>query len=219
MSALPPDAATLLSQNKDWASKFQEDHPGFLPESADGQRPRTLWLGCSDSRVPESVITAAFPGDIFVHRNIGNQASPNDDSFQSVLEFTMSDPNSPVAASFRVEHIVIVGHIGCGAVEAGLDLAQWDTDLPDKSEFPLIRWILPIIKLAKEVGTSISLDDLIKENIRRQVDIVAKSTLVQRNWEITKEEQETPVTIHGWLYHLGTGLLEPICEVARPDEK
>lgn len=49
-----------------------------------------LWLGCSDSRVPESVITASRPGDIFVHRNIANQVHPDDDSVLSVLTYAVA---------------------------------------------------------------------------------------------------------------------------------
>jgi hypothetical protein len=49
-----------------------------------------LWLGCSDSRVPESVVTASRPGDIFVHRNIANQVHPDDDSVLSVLTYAVA---------------------------------------------------------------------------------------------------------------------------------
>lgn len=48
-----------------------------------------LWLGCSDSRVPESVLTASRPGDIFVHRNIANQVHPDDDSVLSVITYAV----------------------------------------------------------------------------------------------------------------------------------
>jgi hypothetical protein len=49
-----------------------------------------LWFGCSDSRVPESVVTASRPGDIFVHRNIANQVHPDDDSVLSVIAFAVA---------------------------------------------------------------------------------------------------------------------------------
>jgi hypothetical protein len=49
-----------------------------------------LWLGCSDSRVPESVVTASRPGDIFVHRNIANQVHPDDDSVLSEIAFAIA---------------------------------------------------------------------------------------------------------------------------------
>ncbi|KAH9987194.1 carbonic anhydrase [Russula vinacea] len=69
-----------------------------------------LWLGCSDSRVPESVVTASRPGDIFVHRNIANQVHPDDDSVLSVITYAV--------AVVGVEHILVVGHTNCGGAAA-----------------------------------------------------------------------------------------------------
>ncbi|CDO69989.1 hypothetical protein BN946_scf184758.g2 [Trametes cinnabarina] len=62
--------ARLLSNNAQWAEDVEKAEPGFFAQSAQGQSPKVLWIGCSDSRVPESVVTASKPGDIFVHRNI-----------------------------------------------------------------------------------------------------------------------------------------------------
>jgi hypothetical protein len=76
----------LLASNAQWAEDVLKTQPHFFEESAKGQSPhvclflstpsiltqplQTLWIGCADSRVPESVVTAARPGEIFVHRNI-----------------------------------------------------------------------------------------------------------------------------------------------------
>ncbi|KAG6328313.1 hypothetical protein ID866_10776 [Astraeus odoratus] len=82
--------ASLLSANVEWAEHISTNDPDFFGHCAKGQSPKVLWIGCADSRVPESVLTGAKPGDIFVHRNIANQFHPDDDSALSVLAYAVN---------------------------------------------------------------------------------------------------------------------------------
>jgi carbonic anhydrase len=78
-----------LDCNKKWASETAEKEPDFFPTTAKGQSPNTLWIGCSDSRVPETTILGEKPGGVFVHRNIANVVSPTDMSLLSAVEFSV----------------------------------------------------------------------------------------------------------------------------------
>jgi hypothetical protein len=65
-----PTLAQFFSTNKQWAAKVNSRDPEFFSTSALSQSPKILWFGCADSRVPESVVLAVKPGEVFVHRNI-----------------------------------------------------------------------------------------------------------------------------------------------------
>ena len=67
--------AQLLAANEEWRNAVHHASPDFFPTGATGQTPKVLWIGCADSRVPESVVVAAKPGDLFVHRNIAKYVS------------------------------------------------------------------------------------------------------------------------------------------------
>ncbi|TFY58827.1 hypothetical protein EVJ58_g6167 [Rhodofomes roseus] len=71
-----PILARILANNAQWAADVERAEPGFFAECAKGQAPKVLWIGCADSRVPESVLTVSKPGDIFVHRNVANVEAP-----------------------------------------------------------------------------------------------------------------------------------------------
>ena len=62
----------LLERNKSWAKKIEQEDPGFFGRLTKQQKPRFLWIGCSDSRVPANQITGLMPGEVFVHRNVAN---------------------------------------------------------------------------------------------------------------------------------------------------
>src|SRR5664279_5977747 len=102
----------LFKQNRLWSlSKLQED-PDYFQCLAKLQAPKYMWIGCSDSRVPANQITGLNPGEVFVHRNIANVIVHSDLNALSVIQFAVDH--------LKVEHIMVVGHYGCGGVLATL---------------------------------------------------------------------------------------------------
>ncbi len=108
MTTLKP----LLARNRSWALQKCQHDPDYFEKWVDGQRPHSLWIGCSDSRVPAEVLTGSQPGELFVHRNIANMLDPADDNVMSVLQYALH--------YLEVERVVLCGHYGCGGVQAAL---------------------------------------------------------------------------------------------------
>ena len=103
----------LLDRNKLWAAEIKEKHPVFFDQLKLGQKPQYLWFGCSDSRLPEGVLTAALPGEFFVHRNVGNQVMLSDLSSSAVVQYAID--------VLEIEQVMVCGHYHCGGVIAALE--------------------------------------------------------------------------------------------------
>lgn len=206
---------TLLNANEEWSQSIIKDSPTFFTQLAIGQNPKILWIGCSDSRVPESVITASKPGDIFVHRNIANQFHLNDDSALSVLTYAVK--------AVGVEHVVLVGHTNCGGAAACLQAAKdaaADTDA-SQPETPLMRWLSPLIGRIQSLELSTcsaaeALNKVVETNVHMQVDNICKSEPITTAWA---DPNAKKVTVHGWVYDLARGRIdELVCREAKHDE-
>lgn len=84
--------------------------------SSVGQTPKTLLIGCSDSRVDPAIMTGASPGELFVVRNVANLVPPCEPSAvgfhgtSSAIEFAVMH--------LKVENIIILGHSQCGGIRA-----------------------------------------------------------------------------------------------------
>ncbi|EKM82555.1 hypothetical protein AGABI1DRAFT_111160 [Agaricus bisporus var. burnettii JB137-S8] len=203
-------AQSLLHSNAQWAQEVQSSDPDFCRNSAKGQSPHTLWIGCADSRVPESVITAVMPGAIFTHRNIANQFHPDDNNVLSVLEFAVN--------YLKVKNVVIVGHSECGGAAACLGAVQRENFDPEDfvtmpgtpADAPLNRWLKPLTRLAATLGVSttppkVALPVVIEESVKRQVENVCESEVIVGAW--TKGQE---VHVHGWVYELAEGRLRDL---------
>src|ERR671928_1693677 len=109
MSSPPP----LFENTRAWPERTRRTDPEFFSRLSRQQRPRYLWIGCSDSRVPANEIVDLAPGELFVHRNVANVVVHGDLNCLSVMQFAID--------LLGVEHIIVCGHSNCGGVRSALE--------------------------------------------------------------------------------------------------
>jgi carbonic anhydrase len=189
----------LLLENKAWAKEKLTDDPEYFSRLADIQNPEFLWIGCSDSRVPANEITGTQPGEIFVHRNIANMVVHTDLNLLSVLDYAVNH--------LKVRHVIVCGHYGCGGVKAALTnhnygiINKW------------LRNIKDVYKMHRDEVDAIKDEDqklnrLVELNVKEQVLDLIKTSIIQKAW---RHEQRPD--IHGWVYGLQDGIINPILEM------
>jgi carbonic anhydrase len=196
MTSHAPSIAALLDNNRDWAKRQVEADPGFFKRLVAQQSPAYLWIGCSDSRVPANEIVALDPGELFVHRNVANLAPPQDANYLSVLQYAVQ--------VLKVNHVLVVGHYGCGGVLAALR----------NDRLGLIdHWLSPVREVVRENAAELeALPDeaarhhrLCELNVLRQVRNVATDPIVEEAWAVGQD-----LTIHGWCYSIENGLVNDL---------
>jgi carbonic anhydrase len=194
----------LLLANRVWADEVKQRDPDFFDRLAEEQRPRFLWIGCSDSRVQVADITDTEPGEIFVHRNIANLVVHSDLNMLSVLSYAVN--------FLHIEHIIVCGHYGCGGVKAAMSrkcfgvLDQWLRPIKD-----VYRRHEDEVHAAQDPGAAF--ERMVQLNVLEQVQNVARTSVVQQAWR-----QRRGPMVHGWVYGLRSGLLEELITVTPETE-
>jgi carbonic anhydrase len=153
-----------------------------------GQYPFAQILSCADSRVAPELAFDQGPGDLFVMRVAGNVVSPD---LLASLEYGVQFLGVPL--------IMVLGHSGCGAVDAAIKVLKTKAVLP--GHLPqLIAAIKPAVIVAGKTQTGNLLDNAVAENVRRQVIRLKKSPpVVQKSYAGKK------IDIVGGVYDLATG--------------
>lgn len=195
---LDRDIAELFARNRTWANNKTRSDPGFFRRLVGQQNPRYFWIGCSDSRVPATEIVDLDPGEMFVHRNVANLALEDDPSFAAALQFAVEVLN--------VEHIMVVGHYGCGGVQAAMASPTADA---------IGNWLAPLRALHREHSCAHEADghdpnQLCDRNVQAQVQALATNPVIRGSWK-----RGTGPTLHGWVYAIADGLLQPVCQPVR----
>jgi len=181
------DIVKLLENNKAWARQVEIENPGFFKRLKRQQRPRYLWIGCSDSRVPANQITGLLPGDVFVHRNISNQVINTDMNLMCVLQYAVE--------VLKVRHIIVCGHYGCGGVAA----------VRKNAVTGMLEHWLENVRMSVPKQRRISLNELCELNVKRQVENLAHNTIVQKAWDRGRK-----LYLHGWIYSISDGLIRDL---------
>ncbi|GAB7350439.1 hypothetical protein MBLNU459_g1046t1 [Dothideomycetes sp. NU459] len=187
-------AHTLASRVSEWSTKTSQTDPDFFPRSAKGQAPRILWIGCADSRIPETTILGLKPGEVFVHRNIANIITATDINSLSVIEFAV--------AHLKVEHILVCGHTSCGGVNAALGNTRLGL---------LDIWLQPMRQLRMEHTDELeALDKDARGHRLCQYNVVRSLDVLRMNPTVIDAMNSRALELHGVIYNVASGKLEVV---------
>ena len=181
--------------------KFKKNEERFKRLVKEGQNPKALFIGCSDSRVMPDMITGSKPGDLFIVRNIGNFVAPfkPDEDFHSTasaIEYAVS--------MLEVSDIIVCGHSHCGAI------AALYSDLPQTPEnLHTIKW-LDLGKEAKKVAMLAYKGRSEEEMLRytEKLSVVYQLDNLLTYPGVKRRVEEGTLFLHAWHYDLESGLIE-----------
>ena len=195
----------LFDQNRQWAERITREDPTFFARLSRIQHPDYLWIGCADSRVPATEIVDLLPGEMFVHRNVANIVVHTDLNCLSVMQFAVD--------VLKVKHIMVVGHYGCGGVQAAFE----------RQRLGLIdNWLRHIQDVHTKHRYNVSsLKDPVQQanrlcelNVIEQVSNVCQTSIAIDAWDRGQQ-----LCVHGWIYGLKDGRLRDLrTTVSGPDE-
>ena len=181
----------LFENNRKWIKEKTGADADFFSRLSKDQNPEFLYIGCSDSRVTAEEMMGLGPGELFVHRNVGNLVNNIDLNVMSVINYSIR--------YLKVKHIIVCGHYNCGGVKAAL--LPRDMGLLN----PWLRNIRDVYRTHIKELESITdehqrYNRLVELNVQEQCINVIKTAALQLNYA----EEGFP-QVHGWVFDISSG--------------
>jgi len=181
--------------------KFNQSKDRFKRLVDEGQNPKALFIGCSDSRVMPAMITGSKPGDLFIVRNIGNFVAPYNPNADyhataAAIEYAVS--------ILEVSDIIVCGHSHCGAIAALFKDIQKTPE-----NIHTIKW-LELGNEAKKVGL-LAYRDADKDTMLRyteRMSVVYQLDNLLTYPAIKRKVEEGTIHLHGWHYDIENGHID-----------
>jgi carbonic anhydrase len=183
----------LIQGIVDFRKNLTEESRTLFAKLALGQKPDTLFIACSDSRVVPNLFASTNPGDLFVLRNIGNLIPPpssdQDNSALAVIEFAIR--------SLGVSDIIVCGHSECGAMQA-LSAGTESLCCPHVES-----WLRHGEKALHKVRRGITLDKTLSEhNQISQVNVLQQIEHITEYPFIRERMERKELRVHGWWFDI-----------------
>jgi len=190
------DFEQYFANNRDWAKTVLAGNKDYFQDIKEGQHPKALLLGCSDSRVSPATVLGTGLGDLFIHRNIANVVSHSDLNFLSVMQYAVEN--------LQVRDIIVYGHYGCGGIRAAYEnksnglIDNWLANIKD-----VIRHHTIVLKAIENEGER--LDKLVELNVLEQIENI-KQTSVYKD----ALDKGLKIRLHAWVFDFSTGLVHDL---------
>lgn len=185
----------IIKNNEKWVEEKLKLDQDFFKKLGEGQSPKNLYIGCSDSRVTAEELMGAGPGDVFVHRNIANMVISTDLNVMSVITYAVEH--------LKVNNVIVCGHYGCGGIKAAME----SQDLGILN--PWLRNIRDVYRLHHDELTNIDSEEerykrLIELNVQEQCINAIKTSSVQKAY------RDRGLKVYGWVFDIHTGKLKDL---------
>lgn len=186
----------LIEGLGEFKTNYFSTHLELFEQLAHGQKPRVLFITCSDSRIDPNLITQTEVGELFVIRNAGNIIPP----------FRAANGGEGAAVEYAIhalgiEQIVVCGHSHCGAMKGLLQLNKLQEDMP--LVYDWLKHAEATRRLVKENYSTYQGEELLEvtiaENVLTQIDNLKTYPVVH------SKLYQGKLKIYGWVYHLETG--------------
>ena len=186
-----PEQDDLLLRLRDFHSDyFPRNQQRFQDLVAHGQHPKTLFIGCSDSRLVPYLLTGAAPGELFLVRNVGALVPPYDGSHglhgtTAAIEFAV--------LSLKVEHIIVCGHSHCGAIKTAYEGAPAEA-------VALTAWL----KLVEEALLPVQPGTEALRRTEQRAVVLQLERLMDYPF-VRRSVEAGQLSLHGWHYVIEEG--------------
>jgi carbonic anhydrase len=185
----------LLKGIVDFRKNVRPTVKDTFAELALGQRPDTLFIACSDSRVVPNLFASTEPGDLFVIRNVGNLIPPYAEDHSShgaeaaAIQFGLS--------SLPITEVIVCGHSECGAIGA---LASGQTR-PDAPAFQC--WLRHGQGSLKQLEAGATLGDHLERHNRLSQLNVLEQLEHLKTYPVVRERMASgQLRLHGWYFDI-----------------
>ena len=182
-------------------TKFKKYENKFLDLVENGQKPKVLFIACSDSRVDPALITSSAPGELFVLRNIGNFVPP----FAPDNDYHATAAGIEYATSvLDVTDIIICGHSHCGAI------ASMYTKINDIKLMHVKKWLELGLGAKNYVNQKLSKDVSHEERLEltEKISVLFQLKNLLTYPDVERRVNEGELFLRAWYYSLATGELE-----------
>jgi len=193
MSRIPGGATRIIQGVQRFQESVFSEKESLFRRLSEGQSPHALFITCCDSRIDPNLLTQTEPGELFIHRNIGNQVPPYDcaGGVRATLEYALK--------ALDIHDVIVCGHSKCGAMQ-GLLHPELLRNMPAVTQWlEHARAILPAIEQAAARSPEEKLNLAIERNVVLQLEHLKAYPFVAEMLSAGK------LRLHGWVYFIESG--------------